>query len=256
MQTNLKTDDFCGFNQAAAPYFWTFQPGQYNNNYVYGEVGVLPQGGAAGSYVPGEVIGISSFLSGRENILTKCMPPTPALSALQEPILYQQNEDNANMLIPLYTKEKKSNSDLDSINYNRWDTLYEEPQNIRYVIPELSGQRGGLDTREFVKKAWNPKNQGPGFADSKETCEMTLFNPNQLMSDITGYPGTNPITGTSEKLNYFVPGKPPNDPNYPFDIITSQQITEVGGPPCGLTYFSGPNYDIGSCHESYLPSDM
>ena len=42
MQANLGSDSFCGYNSEAAISSWTFQPGQYNNSYAIGEVGVFP----------------------------------------------------------------------------------------------------------------------------------------------------------------------------------------------------------------------
>ncbi len=82
-QTNLKSDNFCGFNQAASPFFWIMEPGQYENTYASGEVGVF----ATSNYVRPDVIQASSFLSGRDDILSRCNPPVPSLADThQEPL--------------------------------------------------------------------------------------------------------------------------------------------------------------------------
>jgi hypothetical protein len=86
MQTGLKSDNFCGYNQAAAPFFWIFQPRQYENTYATGEIGVFAAGGSAGSYVRPEVVDVSSFLLGLDNILSKCTPPAPSLDSLNNPM--------------------------------------------------------------------------------------------------------------------------------------------------------------------------
>ena len=60
-QTNLKSDDFCGYNQASAPFFWILEAGQYENSYAYGEVGINASGGTGGSYIRPDVVDIDSF---------------------------------------------------------------------------------------------------------------------------------------------------------------------------------------------------
>ena len=60
-QANLKSDDFCGYNQAAAPLQWILQkaPQQgYNNTFAYGSVGV----NSASNYVRPDTVNIESFL--------------------------------------------------------------------------------------------------------------------------------------------------------------------------------------------------
>lgn len=264
MQTNLKSDDFCGYNIAAAPFFYTFQPDQYHNTYVYGEIGVSANGGGPGSYTPPNVIDISSFLSGRDDILTRCLPPTPALEDLEQPPLTPQQELDASLLIPQYTKNTRSENDLSSINYNRWTPLYSEPQNLRHVIEDLSAQRGGLNTQNFIKSAWSKNNNGmnrefrEGFQNSEEQnpnlCMLNL-DPSRVFPGselINGYPGNDWITGRPKQVSYMAPEKPPNDPNYPWKDITSQELFNVGASACGNSYFSGPKYDIGSCPKQEL----
>jgi hypothetical protein len=259
MQTDLKSDDFCGYNISASEFYWTLQPGQYNNTYVMGEVGVGFQGGGPGSYIRPDVVDISSFLSGRNDNLSKCSPPVPSLDALNEPPLHLQ-ETSTEFLVPLYTKEKRSAVELDSVDYNRWVPLYTDPQNLRHVIEETSpAQRGGLSTQLYTKAAWNqenfnniPNNRNRNFNNNRAKLCQTTLDPARFFpgsEGITGYPGVNPLTGKKMDVTYTPPNKPPNDPNYPWKDITAQQLYDVGAAPCGPSFFSGKNYDVGSCPQ-------
>lgn len=74
VQTNLKSDNFCGYNTSAAPFNWILDPIQNNLQYNVGEVGV-PTG--VGLHTPGEVIKVDSYLKDVGNYLTSCVPPVP-----------------------------------------------------------------------------------------------------------------------------------------------------------------------------------
>ena len=76
IQTDLKSDNFCGFNQATGPFFWTNDPIQNNVQYSVGEVGT-PAG--VGIHTPAEVIQVSNLLTGRGRYLSSCVPPAPNL---------------------------------------------------------------------------------------------------------------------------------------------------------------------------------
>lgn len=78
VQTDLKSDNFCGYNTSAAPFFWTMDPVQNHVQFTTGETGVFT---AVGLHTPGEVIDVSSMIvgGGRDNYLTSCVPPLPAL---------------------------------------------------------------------------------------------------------------------------------------------------------------------------------
>jgi hypothetical protein len=75
VQTDLKSDNFCGYNQAASSFYWILDPVQNNEQYNVGEVGVPTD---VGLNTPAQVIEVSNFLSDRENVLTKCIPPVPS----------------------------------------------------------------------------------------------------------------------------------------------------------------------------------
>ena len=294
MQTDLRSDSFCSYNQQSSPFYYIFQPNQYQDNFVYGEVGVIPQGGAAGSYIRPEVIDVSSFLSGREDILSKCNPPIPSLDSINQPKLYLQGSStgstgstevpmalnirsknsgqgqgqnltpiiNTNVenfendtinpdpkiLVPLYTKEKHSATELSAIDYNRWQPLYFDPHTPRYVIEDMAAERGGLNTTNYIKSAWSNQNQVKDF--DKTLC-MTTLDPSRdcgpECSLITGYPGVGLFDNKVKSVVYKDPGLPPGQSNYPYPGITSQQVFAVGADNCGPTYFYGKNYDKGSC---------
>ena len=75
-QTDLKSDNFCGYNTSAAPMYWRLDPIQNRLQYNIGEVGVPT---AVGLNTPGEVIQVDSFLKNIGNHLTSCAPPAPPL---------------------------------------------------------------------------------------------------------------------------------------------------------------------------------
>ena len=100
-QTNLKSDAWDIYNQATKTFDWTLQNGQYNNTYAFGTVGVS----AGSNAVRSDVVDVSSYLSGRDNILSRCNPPIPKIEEANLPPLSVQKK----MLIHLYlfTQEKK-----------------------------------------------------------------------------------------------------------------------------------------------------
>ncbi len=241
----LKSDNFCGYNQSASPFFYTFQPEQYKNTYVVGEVGVIPQGGGAGSYIRSDVIDVSSFLSGRDDVLSKCLPPVPSLDSIRKEPLTPQDKDTT-ILLSKYTKNLRSENNIDSIDYNRYQTLLTEPQNLRFVIEDFSAERGGLPTQQFVKNSWTNQNNVKNF--NKNLCK-TMLDPSRACEDCSetsGYPGVDFITGKKLDAVNIPLGLPPNDSTYPFVDVTSQQVFAVNN-HCGPQEFYGINYDKGSC---------
>jgi hypothetical protein len=243
-QSNLRSDDFCSYNQSAAPFYYTFEPYQYANTYVMGEVGIFAAGGTGGSYVRPDVIDVDSFLSGRDDILSRCVPPVPGLDEIAQQPLVPQNSNNVNLLVSKYTREKKSAVDLSAVDYNRWQpNLPVDPQDIRFVIEAFSAQRGGLDTQNYTKLAWDPKvSKGAAVNGPPGMCQTTL-DPNFACGDfcntVSGY------SGWKGNVQGMLPGRP--QPNYPFEGITSQQMKAVGGTACAEQQFYGPNYVNGSC---------
>lgn len=236
-------DSTCSYNQSTSPFFWTMANYQYNNTFVYGEVGLSAAGGTAGSYVRPDIIDVSSFLSGRDDILTKCNPPIPGLDEIEQPPMIMQPESDS-ILLPKYTKEKKSSVELSAIDYNRWTPdLPNEPQNLRFIIEDFSAQRGGLDTKNYIKSAWNPRMKlGTANNGNPLLCETILdpsFACGEYCDSVSGY---STFSGPRKAV---LPGRPQAD--YPFIGITSQQAKEAGITKCAEQQFYGPNYDQGSC---------
>jgi hypothetical protein len=226
--TNLKSDAWCGYNQSASPFFWVMEPGQYANTYVFGEVGVNATGGTGGSYVRPDTIDISSFLSGRDDMLSKCQPPIPDLDEVKVEKFRVQNTKNTINLLPKYTREKKSAVDLASIDYNRWQPQDIDPQDLRFIIEDMWAQRGGMDTQNFSKLAWNKSNCNL-ILDPARAC-------GEYCESVSGYPG-----------KQWVTGKPSTEPEYPFVGPYSQDIVSVGAAACGDNYFYGPRNEQGNC---------
>lgn len=257
MQTNLASDNFCGYNQESAEFFYRFQDGQYNNNFVIGEVGIFPSSGTQGSYIRADAIDISSFLEGRDTILSRCNPPIPSLDTVNKENFEQMKKNNGgvntiinadgtiqnlqispDLLLQKFTKEKRSQTALDSIDYNRFDPgLKVDPQNLRTVIEDMWAQRGGLDTQNYIKSAWSNQNNVPNF--NKQDCRLNLdpeWDCGEYCAPVNGY------SRIAEPQ-----GKPPGQLDYPFTGITSQQVVAVGAAPCGPQMFSGILYDQGYC---------
>ncbi len=246
-QTNLRSDAWCGYNMSAAPFFWVLEPGQYNNTYVFGEVGVSAAGGTAGSYVRPETIDISSFLSGRDDMLSKCQPPVPDLEELKVEAYKNQNTDKTINLLPKYTREKKSAIDLGSIDYNRWTPQDIDPQDLRFIVEDMWAQRGGLDTQNYSKLAW-----APGSFAYKEGACQTILDPARACGEycdtVSGYSGRTK-TGAVKSVVAKGFSKPPNEPDYPFVGPYSQDVNAVGADTCGPNNFYGPRYMDGKCNN-------
>lgn len=244
-QTDLKTDDWCSYNYSAAPFFWVMEAGQYENTYAFGEVGINANGGAAGSYVRPDVVDVDSFLSGRDDMLSKCQPPAPTLNDIKHEKLKEQQERNIVNLLPTYTKEKKSAVDLSTIDYNRWIPQDIDPQDLRFVLEDMWATRGGLDTQNYSKLAWTK-----GSFNYKEGMCNTILDParacGEFCETVSGYPGKDWITGEKKTSIYKEPKKPATDPNYPFRGPYSQDTFQVGADNGGPNFFYGDRYDKGS----------
>lgn len=218
----LKSDAWCSYNQAAAPFFWTFQQGQYQNTIATGEVGISAAGGTAGSYVRPDIVDVDSFLSGRDDILSKCQPPVPEVQDPSRDLLKEQPGDTIELL-PVYTREKRSAIDLSSIDYNRWVPQDIDPQDLRFVIEDFSSQRGGLDSRNYIKLAWNT-----------DQCNYNL-DPDRACG-----PECSPVSGYKQQARSI-----PQARDYPFPGPYSQNLWDVGIQSGGENFFYGPRYDQG-----------
>lgn len=239
-QTNLKSDDFCSYNQAAAPFLWVMQKPQeqgYNNTFAYGSVGV----NTASNHVRPDVINIDSFLSGRDDILSKCNPPIPALEESNQPPLKYQNH-NTNLLQPIYTRESKASVNLGAVSHLPLTFnphLHSDPQNINHIIFQGAAQRGGANTSNVMKNAWNSKNY-EAFVNPQRAC-------GDFCSEANGYMVRDPSqeTATWGKLpqglpssDWFKPGSGTVVGHSKPEYITSQMASAVGASGSG----SGPQF--------------
>lgn len=245
-QTDVRSDAWCSYNQSSSPLFWVLEPYQYFNNFVYGEVGINATGGAAGSYVRPDVIDVSSFLSGRDDILSKCQPPSPDLGETKRGPLVGQDTGNVVHLLPKYTKEMKSSVDLSTIDYNRWTPQHIDPQDLRFIIEDFSATRGGLNTQNYTRLAWN--NVDSKVENGEGTCN-TILDPSRACGaycePVSGYPGNQWVTGKKLEARHNEVPKPPHEPNYPFRGPYSQQVMRVGADQCGENVFYGDRYEKG-----------
>lgn len=151
-QTNLKSDAWDIYNQATKTFDWTLQNGQYNNTYAFGTVGVS----AGSNAVRSDVVDVSSYLSGRDNILSRCNPPIPKMEEANLPPLSVQKKD-VNTLVPLYTREKKSTSSATNKSYIPYSFnpgVRKDTQSVRNIVFTGWSQRGGALTSNMIKDEW------------------------------------------------------------------------------------------------------
>lgn len=181
-QTDLKSDNFCSLNSSGAPFYWTMDPVQNHVAFKTGEVGVPVD---VGLHTPGQVIGVSSMLDGRDDILTNCIPPKPKLPSpngyasdnsikgigLPLPRENFENLNNTNdelkdvnqFLLPETTRFKGSAKDYSAVNFHggfsgNAENLYTNPQLLTNVIERMWLQRGGLNSNQLIKQSWNDHN--------------------------------------------------------------------------------------------------
>ena len=192
-QANLKADAFCSYNQASAPLEWILQRHQYENTFAMGSIGINANANA----VRADVINIDSFLSGRDDILSKCNPPIPALDDANMPPLQYQNQKNVNELQPIYSREKKSAVDLAAVSYlplTMEPHLPNPPQRLEQIIFQGAAQRGGTDTRNVIKQSWN-KDQCESFLDPQRACGVEC-------SEVNGYTTRMPLSDHSPEVRW------------------------------------------------------
>lgn len=220
-QTDLKSDAWCIYNQSAAPLEWTLQRGQYYNTFAIGSVGV----NAASNYVRPDVVNIDSFLSGRDDILSKCNPPIPALDEANEAPLTYQNQKNTNYLQPIYSKEKKSAVNLAAVSYlplTFEPELFNPPQNLNSIIFQGAAQRGGADTRNIIKNSWN-SDSCEYFLDPQRAC-------GKYCSEANGYMTRMPYSTSDPEAKWgkLPKGLPTAQWNTP--MSTDTQVGRAAGP--------------------------
>lgn len=235
-QANLKSDDFCSYNQSSAPLEWILQKGQYNNTFAIGTVGV----NAASNYVRPDIINIDSFLSGRDDILSKCNPPIPAIDEANDAPLTYQNQENTNYLQPIYTREKNSAINLAAVSYiplTFSPDLPTYPQNINHIIVN-EPQRGGVNTSNVIKNAWN-SDAMEYFLDPQRACGKDCTEVNGYTTRLP-YSVQNPeakwgtLPSGLPSSKWMSPSETNTQPGKARPMpITSQMLVSIGAAPSG-----------------------
>lgn len=221
MQTDLKSDAFCIYNQAAAPLEYTLQKGQYYNTFPIGTVGI----NAKSNFVRPDVINIDSFLSGRDDILSKCNPPIPALDEANEPPLTYQNQQNTNRLQPIYSKEKRSAVDLSAVSYlplTFQPEQFNPPQDLNHIVFAGAAQRGGLNTSNLIKNSYY-SDQCEYFLDPDRAC-------GKKCSEVNGYMTRLPPTKDNPEAEWGKLPKGLPSPRWMSPGMTNTQIGKAARP--------------------------
>lgn len=235
-QTDLTSDSFCIMNQSAAPLEWTLQRYQYYNTFPIGSVGVFP----TSNYVRPDVVNIDSFLSGRDDILSKCNPPIPALDEANEAPLTYQNQKNVNYLQPIYSREKKSAVGLSAVSYlplTLEPHLPNPAQDLNHIIFNGWAQRGGANTSNVIKSSWN-SDACEYFLDPQRACGPKC-------TEVNGYTTRLPLTTSAPEAQWGRVPKGLPSKNWMYGNgtqfgkaagptpITSQLAVSVGAAPSG-----------------------
>jgi hypothetical protein len=256
-QTNLKADDWCIQNQSAAPLEWILQKGQYNNTYAIGTVGI----NAKSNFVRPDIINIDSYLSGRDDILSKCNPPIPALDEANDAPLTYQNEDNVNFLQPIYTREKASAINLSAISYLPLTfnpDLPVDPQTLNNIIFN-EAQRGGIDTSNMIKNAWNTDAM-EYFLDPQRACGKEC-------SEVNGYMTRSPYSRDHPEAEWGkLPTGPPSSKWFNGQTntqpgmarptqITSQMLVSLGSQASGPQQIVSTQYADPGNPNNYFKSE-
>lgn len=153
VQTDLSSDNFCGFNQSASPFYYTMDPVQNNVQFKVGEVGIFP---SVGVHTPGNVIKVDTYLKDIGNVLTKCNLPVPA-SDLKE--INKSNCDNkpnkqvefdVEITEDLITKTNMENSKnlkekteyFGNYEYKNYNEFKEIDNKSTFLLPNFTREKG------------------------------------------------------------------------------------------------------------------
>jgi len=245
VQTNLKSDNFCGYNSAAAPFFWTMDPVQNNIQYNIGEPGVFT---GVGLHTPALVIRESNMLSDRGNYLTSCTPPRPPLPKNSIHSLQDRNTELNNI------KEEFQNNQEESVNYSNIISKANGAQETQkvdssFLIPNITrGKKSAMDyTATDWKGGFSASDPGMIFHDPHDLTtviermwlERGGLDSNMLIKDsyedyVTKHPG--PINGLGkQQMATCKKVRKPYDIKYPFgmptDFKTGKEIFGIESVP-------------------------
>lgn len=169
---------FCGYNHSVDTGRWVLAPYQYEDTHCLGEVGLMC---ASNNVRPG-LVGTDTTLRGNNQTISMCNPYQGAWSNENNPdnwevmAAYDRNtytppssdyylqehigqvkrrvkneKKNQSNLVSAYTREKRSADNLDAIDFNRWQPLYQNHQRPDNTIEDMWVQRGGLHSRSYAK---------------------------------------------------------------------------------------------------------
>lgn len=190
VQTDLKSDNFCDYNNAAASFYWILDPIQNHQQFAEGEVGVFT---GVGLHTPSEVIDVSSMIvgGGRDNYLTSCNVPNPLLPSKfgyesdksirgeGPPLKTQDFNDNIKKITDEHMENfenlQNSNKNLDYIDLvDKADgTKAKLINKSQFLLPEVSTQKGAA-------KDYSGVNWQAGFSGNSGN----LFTNPQLLTNV------------------------------------------------------------------------
>lgn len=141
----------------------------------------------------------------------------------EHPDYTTKNKINTNKLQPIYTRETKSAINLASKSYipMTFDRQHYEPQDPRHIIFEGAAQRGGVNTSNVIKNAWE-SNLCDTFIKYDRGCGKFCSEVNGYMTKSTD----NAIWGSTK----FGSSKP--------EPVTSQMSISLGS----SRSFHGPQF--------------
>ena len=145
VQTDLSSDNFCGFNQSASPFYYIMDPVQNNVQFKVGEVGVFP---SVGVHTPGNVIKVDTYLKDIGNVLTKCNLPIPA-GDIKE-INKKKVEFNFENTEDLITKKNMVNSKklkeqtkyFGNYEYKNYNEFKKNNNKSTFLLPNFTREKG------------------------------------------------------------------------------------------------------------------
>lgn len=248
VQTDLKSDNFCGYNTAAAPFYWILDPVQNHVSYNFGEVGVAT---GVGLHTPASVVDVSSMIvgGGRDNILTSCNPPVPALSPYGNLTDNGIRTNNPSLQLPTQGLETRKN-DLTNLNNSQninlthhLNNMTQNHDNSANKISTASGttiKKNTLDKSQFLL---------PSFTRLKGAAkDLSAIDFQGGFSGNGDNLYTNPqdLTHVIERMSLERGG-----------LDSNQIIKQSQEPWTGNTYKNGPNRpkNLKDLNEQYATCD-
>ena len=245
VQTDLKSDNFCGYNEAAASFYWILDPIQNHIQFNAGEIGVFT---GVGLHTPSEVIDVSSMIvaGGRDNYLTSCVPPVPPLPSKYGNATDDSIRGNGETLPTQGIDDRGKNLQLEqSAQFNRENMERFENMQINNKKPDYVNL---LDKADGTRARLTDKAQflQPEFTHHKRSA--TDYSAVDWQAGFSGNSGnlfTNPqlLTNVIERMWLERGG-----------LDQNQIIKQSQEPWTKNTYADGPNGPINLKGEKQIPT--